>query len=384
MAGLKVFVSSTCYDLSVVRSQIRMFVQEFGHEPVMSEYNDVLYDYRQHTHKSCVDEVGACDMLVLIIGSRFGGKAVPNLKEGLDFDRLKLASNSSEFLNYSDAISVTQVEVLKAVEIGMPIFVFVESAVWHDHALYEKNKTKSFLKRIEFPSIQKKETAVYIFEFINFLRLRSAGNSIYQFSKLQDIEETLRRQWASLFQRLLIEDRERGMTARKVDDLSERFDDLKAAILATQGPEATIVARAVVKFRKLISFGYTLVGGEIKRVFKEKVSWQEFLARENITFMLGSTFEDLNPGVSFRRKVYGFFQFEDDTCIAMHVPLDGFVDDWKDFMSLSEEIRTIVVESLSEIGINVIMGPMSPRRPLEMFLGDPRGVYSVGERGSQQ
>ncbi|VVO86291.1 hypothetical protein PS903_02035 [Pseudomonas fluorescens] len=367
MAGLKVFISSTCYDLSVVRSQIRMFVQDFGHEPVMSEYNDVLYDYRYHTHKNCVDEVSACDMLVLFIGSRFGGKAIPSLKDQLDLDKLKEVSRNCDFLSDSDSISITQVEVLKAVELGMPIFVFVESGVWHDHALYEKNKGKPFLKKIDFPSIQKKETATYIFEFINFLRLRSTGNSLYPFSRLGDIEDTLRRQWASLFQRLLIEDRERGLTARKVDDLSERFDDLKAAILATQGPEATVVARAVVKFRKLISFGYSLVGPEIKELLKSNLPWGSFLVGQNIKFISTEDFLEKYPDFSARRRIYGVLWFSDDTCISLHVPLEDFIEDWSDFMTQSEEVKKIVIDSLFEIGVSPMMGPISPRRSVEHF-----------------
>lgn len=63
MAALRVFVSSTCYDLSVIRSQLRQFIECLGHEPVMSDYNDVVYDPASHTHTSCVDEVAACPLL---------------------------------------------------------------------------------------------------------------------------------------------------------------------------------------------------------------------------------------------------------------------------------------------------------------------------------
>jgi hypothetical protein len=75
MAELRVFVSSTCYDLSLLRSQLRTFIKSMGYEPIMSDYEDVLYDPRIHTHTSCIDEVKNCDVLILIIGSRFGGKS---------------------------------------------------------------------------------------------------------------------------------------------------------------------------------------------------------------------------------------------------------------------------------------------------------------------
>ena len=70
MANLKIFVSSTCYDLNIVRGQLRSFINNVGYEPVMSDYNDVLYDPRDHTHESCVKEIQSADMVILIIGSR--------------------------------------------------------------------------------------------------------------------------------------------------------------------------------------------------------------------------------------------------------------------------------------------------------------------------
>ena len=115
MANLKVFISSTCYDLSVVRSQLRNFLLEMGYEPVMSDYSDILFDPRLHTHTSCVQEVSACDIVVMIIGSRFGGAAIPKAMELVDIDQLKDVSNSPKILDSDQTLSVTQLEVLHAI-----------------------------------------------------------------------------------------------------------------------------------------------------------------------------------------------------------------------------------------------------------------------------
>lgn len=95
MAALKVFVSSTCYDLGIVRAELREFLQNLGHEPLMSEYNDILFDPRDHTHESCINEVRNADAIILIIGSRFGGKGVPPALELIDFEALKASSKST-------------------------------------------------------------------------------------------------------------------------------------------------------------------------------------------------------------------------------------------------------------------------------------------------
>ena len=126
MAGLRVFVSSTCYDLSSIRAQLRLFISSLGHDPVMSDFNDVLYDPRIHTHTSCIEEVAGCDVVVLLVGSRYGGASIPDALVKLDFDAVSKESRSIDALKSRENISVTQLEVLKAVEQGIPVFSFVD------------------------------------------------------------------------------------------------------------------------------------------------------------------------------------------------------------------------------------------------------------------
>lgn len=56
---------------------------------MMSDFNDILYGPRIHTHTSCVDEVSNCDILILIIGSRFGGQTVPEAVDKINFDEVE-------------------------------------------------------------------------------------------------------------------------------------------------------------------------------------------------------------------------------------------------------------------------------------------------------
>lgn len=279
MAGLRVFVSSTCYDLSSIRAQLRLFISSLGHDPVMSDFNDVLYDPRIHTHTSCIEEVAGCDVVVLLVGSRYGGASIPDALVKIDFDAVSKESKSIDALKSRENISVTQLEVLKAVEQGIPVFSFVDERVWHDHALYEKNKSKTIIDQIDFPSIQRKEAAVFIFEFINFLRLRVRNNSVFTFSKTQDIEETLKRQWSGLLQRPINEQRRRSVEAARIDNLSAQLADLKAAVLTTIGSaDERKIAQGVVRFRRLIDFLRGLKHENWDVVFvSPPLSWQQLL-----------------------------------------------------------------------------------------------------------
>ncbi len=50
MAVPKVFVSSTCFDLSEIREQLSRFISNYGFESVLSEHGDVFYHPDLHTH----------------------------------------------------------------------------------------------------------------------------------------------------------------------------------------------------------------------------------------------------------------------------------------------------------------------------------------------
>lgn len=301
MAKLRIFVSSTCYDLGVVRSELRPFINSLGYEPVMSEYSDILYDPRSHTHDSCIKEVPNCDMVVLIIGSRFGGTGIPSVLENFDFDFLRSLSTKPEFLDNKDKLSITQLEILKAAEQSIPIYAFVDEKVLHDHHVYEKNKNKAaVMDEIEFPSIQKRESAKYIFEFINFLTHRTHNNSITPFARLEDIKGNLVSQWSQLFQRLLSENRNRAIESKRYLDFSERIDDLKAVIMASIAtPNLRDTARGAIQYRHLISFLSSLHSPRLNELLLSNFSWDDLLSELDIVDV-----QELDLGRGMRPELF--------------------------------------------------------------------------------
>lgn len=376
MAGLRVFVSSTCYDLAAVRGQLRVFIQSLGHDPVMSDFSDVLYDPRIHTHTSCVDEVGSCDVVVLLVGSRYGGKSVPEAVAKIDFEALYNESKSVETLKNQKNVSVTQLEILKAVEESVPVFTFIDERVWHDHALYEKNKDKPILSEITFPSIEKTETASFIFEFINFLRHRTRGNSVFSFSKIQDIEDTLRRQWSALFQRLLNEQRSRGADSKRIDLLSEQFEDLKTAILTSIGSSnERDVARGVVRFRRLSDFLRGLGLHDHNFVTKESHSWDSLLEHASINRVIDANevmIIDSDRTRSFGPRGRTFLLKNDDTFYELRYSVDFLHQlemDWSAFIELPPESRVIILDALSEMGTGFRVMRYIPE-PLHSYLDE--------------
>jgi len=287
-------------------------------------------------------------MVLVLVGSRFGGRAVPAAVAQLDFDSLQDASKSIELLKEKNSISITQMEVLHAIQSSIPVFTFVDERVWNDHATYEKNKDKEIASQIEYASIEKADTAKYVFEFINFLRLRSINNSISTYHRYSDIEEALRKQWSSLFQRLLSEERSRSENARRIDDLTEQFEDLKTAILTAIGSgNEREVARGVVRYRRLLDFlGYVSKSNPALFLTGTK-PWKQFL--DDIGVVGVASFNrssDFNHGRFTEALI-----LKDQTFFALrNIRIHTFENDWEEFVQLAPEVRKIIYEALEEMG----------------------------------
>ena len=176
MASPRVFVSSTCYDLSEVRDSLVDFIRSFGFEPVLSDRGDVFYHPDIHTHNSCLNEIGNCQLLILIIGGRFGGKYIA------DENR-----------------SIVNAEYSAARDQKIPVFTFVKRNVYSDHFVYSKNRKNDQLGKIIFPSIEGNKNADRIFQFIDEVRSSDVNNGFFSFDFARDITELLRKQWSGMF-----------------------------------------------------------------------------------------------------------------------------------------------------------------------------------------
>jgi len=179
MAVPKVFISSTCFDLSEIREQLRKFVLSFGFDPILSEHGDVFFHPDLHTHEACTHEVGNCQLFILIIGGRFGGT----------------------YQKSDSGKSITNAEYEAAKTLNIPIFTYINRSVLSNHHLYKANKDNNEVSatKIKYPAIENQKHAEDIFKFIDSVRGPSKNNAYEGFDKFSDIESHLRKQWAGLF-----------------------------------------------------------------------------------------------------------------------------------------------------------------------------------------
>ncbi|MBL7811782.1 MAG: DUF4062 domain-containing protein [Bacteroidetes bacterium] len=172
MSVPRVFISSTCFDLSELRQNLADFLESFGCSVVLSEEGDVPYYGHMHTHDYCIQEVHNCDYFILIIGGRFGGRYVNDKN-----------------------ISIVNAEYLEAVKLSKNRMVFIKRDVLHDHHVYIHNKN---IETMHYPSIDKQDTAKSIFEFIDQVRKQPIQNQYFPFDNSTDIIGILRKQFSMM------------------------------------------------------------------------------------------------------------------------------------------------------------------------------------------
>lgn len=118
---MRVFVSSTVYDLLDVRAEVAELLRELGIAPVMSDDKLSDFDVKQDVNsiETCLLNVESSDEVILILDQRYG----PRL-------------GSYGF----DDVSATHLEYRRAVKHRRPIHVFVRDRLEADHAIWKKNK----------------------------------------------------------------------------------------------------------------------------------------------------------------------------------------------------------------------------------------------------
>lgn len=401
MSGLKIFVSSTCYDLFEERAQVRNLLLNLGHDPILSDHNDVHYDHHEHTHVSCIRQVSNADMVILLVGNRYGGVAIDDaLKEiNLDIIQDKLNSkieikklieemkertqksikahesdNNLKKIRYG--FSITHFEILRAIQEDIPIYAFVKDKVWNFNELYTYNKDK--IEDLVIPSIDKNHSK-YLFEFIEILKNRKYGNSIQSYSNYLDIEQALKKQLAEKLKTLMDERKnlrkETEAQQAYISQLTDRFDDLKEAILSVlpKGNERE-VAKGVIKYRRLIAtLSFMMKKTEIDTIniinnlTTNILNFDEFLnkiinIKHTVNTDINEDFKEVmntlfKSRISIHRNnaktlLIGeefFFVIENTRLI------DQLKADWQDFILTNNVVRRTIVEALNEDGITEVM-----------------------------
>jgi hypothetical protein len=194
MARPRVFVSSTFYDLRHVRNDIERFITGLGYEPVMNERGSIPYGNIERLEQYCYREIQGVDILVSIIGNRFGSES------------------------HSPPYSVGQYELKTAHTLGKQIYLFVEANVLAEYRTFSKNK---HLEAFQCSYVDDRR----VYEFIEEVEKYPANNAMTAFDSTRQITDFLREQWSGLFQRFL-QEQNRAKEVQVIQQLQETAQTL--------------------------------------------------------------------------------------------------------------------------------------------------------------
>ena len=198
MSKPRVFISSTFYDLRLVRLELDKFLRVLGYEPVRNETGDIPYGKAESLETYCYKEIDNVDILISIIGSRFGTPS-----EG------------------DKARSISNVELRTALKENKHVFIFIEKNVFIEYETYLLNKDKDIeYKYVDNPNI---------YRFIEEIKALPNNNNIKEFETADDITSYLREQFAGLMKQYFIDEQKYRETSI-IKDINTTADTLKKLV----------------------------------------------------------------------------------------------------------------------------------------------------------
>ena len=259
MAIPRIFVSSTCYDLQEIRFQLRHFILEFGYEPVMSEFDDIFYNYELHAQDSCLEEISKCQLFTLVVGNNYGSIYHKEKDENTTPD------------------SVTLREFRKALETDIYKHVFINKFVDYDYKNYKRALDKILLKhfrennisddRIEATKLSIKksfdetypfpyDSYKYVFYFLDIIHELKEGNAHNTFESFVDIKESLKKQWAGfMYESLTKKDKRFDSSLKPIEDKITHIDlNIKKLLEAKTTTSNSKISFDIVKLTRDINF----------------------------------------------------------------------------------------------------------------------------------
>lgn len=231
MATPRIFVSSTCYDLQEIRFQLRKFIEDFGLEPVMSDFGDIFYNFSKHVQESCKDEIEKCQLFILVIGNNYGSLYFKN-------------EDSKEVPD-----SVTLQEFRKALETKVFKHIFINKFVNYDYQNYKRALEKKMVAHFKANKVSDVDVEVtankiklefnklypfpqdsyrYVFYFLDIINSLTTNNATINFESFDEIKESLRKQWSGFMYESLT--KQNTVSTDVINDFGIKLDRIDSQI----------------------------------------------------------------------------------------------------------------------------------------------------------
>lgn len=206
MAKPRVFISSTFYDLRQIRADIDQFLRGLGYDAIRNEEGSIPYGKDERLEEYCIQEVRHSDILISIIGGRFGSES----------------KDEASIEKYIQKSSISQRELRTAIDNQKQVYIFIDKNVSAEYQNYLLNKGNSNVN-YKFVDDQR------IYSFIEEIKNLGINNNIKDFETSEDITSYLREQFAGLFQRF-IDDQRRVKEINLIAELERTSKNLNQLV----------------------------------------------------------------------------------------------------------------------------------------------------------
>lgn len=206
MAKPRVFISSTFYDLRQIRADIDQFLKSLGYETIRNEEGSIPYGKDERLEEYCIQEVNHSDILVSIIGGRFGSES----------------KEESAIEKYFQKSSISQRELRAAIDNQKQVYIFIDKNVSAEYQTYLLNKEND---KVNYKFVDDQR----IYSFIEKIKNLGINNNIKDFETSEDITSYLREQFAGLFQRF-IEGQRRVKEINLINELERTSNNLNQLV----------------------------------------------------------------------------------------------------------------------------------------------------------
>lgn len=199
MARPRVFISSTFYDLRSVRLELDKFLESIGYEPVRNEEGDIPYGSVESLQTYCYKEITNIDILISIIGNRFGTPSEGDKKR-----------------------SISNIELKTAIEQNKHVFIFIEKSVFVEYETFILNEGNNSIKYKYVDNIN-------IYKFIKEIKGLRNNNNIKDFENADNIISYLREQFAGLMKQFFVQE-QRSKEQNLIKDINTTAATLKELV----------------------------------------------------------------------------------------------------------------------------------------------------------
>lgn len=311
MAKPRVFLSSTYYNLYQSREDIERFVRSLGYDCVRHESGAIPYARDARLEASAYKEIDTCDILVTIIGGKFGTESKDTA-----------------------GASITQNEITRALEKGIQVYIFVEQNTLTEYNTWKINRENALMK-------YRYADDPRIYVFLDHLYGLPQNNPITGFKTVTDITSFLLDQWAGLFQRYLNQ-QQRASELSVIEDMRGVASTLKEMVdyLTASNQDRDEALKSIISINNPVFQRLAKLTKTRYRIFftnhEEMSSWLRVRGYEpgdDINYAEGSVeewFRDKTGWIEFKKSL-----FNDRGELMSYFPA-GWEDDWIIFRPIAK------------------------------------------------